>query len=268
MDGELQARRDLASEYSEKADSYVDYWAPILRKFSQPLLDALPLSSALRILEVGCGPGLLLGELRNGAPEGLVVGVDRAEGMVRTALSKAECPVAVMDAERLGLRDGLFDAALCAFVLFHLSDPRACLREIRRVLAPGGSAGVIVWGEDPGTPGKLVWTEEMDAGGAAPEPRHWSVMQHGLMNTPAKVEGLLWDAGFGAVRTWPERFEQPFSLAELLALNIGCGMPGRRLKSLSPSDREACVGRVTARLSRFATEDLVYRTEVICAVAK
>jgi ubiquinone/menaquinone biosynthesis C-methylase UbiE len=51
-----------------------------------------------------------------------------------------------MDAETLDFPHGSFDAALCALGLMYVPDPVAALREMRRVLSPGGRASAAVWG--------------------------------------------------------------------------------------------------------------------------
>ena len=52
-----------------------------------------------------------------------------------------------MDAERLDLPDAAFDVALCALGLMYVPDPAQALREMRRVLRPGGRVVLAVWGE-------------------------------------------------------------------------------------------------------------------------
>lgn len=70
------------------------------------------------------------------ATNATVVGVDRSLGML--ALAPTDALRAVMDAERLALKPRSFNMALAMFVLFHLPDPFAGLREVRRILKDGG----------------------------------------------------------------------------------------------------------------------------------
>ena len=255
----------LAAEYSAKAAAYARHWSPVIRPMAQPLLEALPLSGARHVLDVGAGTGALIPDLQRLAPGATLIAIDRAEGMLRVQASRPRCSRAVMDAAQLALLSESADVALLAFVLFHTPDPRAVLRAVHDALRRGGSIGLVTWGDDPGTPGLTAWTEELNRAGAAPDPRDRSVMQQALMDTPAKVTALLTDAGFAAPRAWTRRFRHQFTLDELLAVQTGCGGPARRLATLPPETAAHCEARVRERLT--ALPELVYEPEVVYGVA-
>src|SRR5687768_2140075 len=101
------------------------------------LLDALALGPADRLLDIGCGGGLLL---RDALPSGAAAtGIDHSDEMVRLARERAPgAEVVLGSAERLPFADGSFTAVAMSIVFFFLPDPIAALRECRRVLAPGG----------------------------------------------------------------------------------------------------------------------------------
>jgi 2-polyprenyl-3-methyl-5-hydroxy-6-metoxy-1,4-benzoquinol methylase len=91
----------------------------------------------LRALDVGCGTGHHLAGLRRRGFE--VAGVDGSPEMVARARAgnpsvRTECA----DVEALPFPSGQFDVVLCIEVLRYLRDPAGCLREIARVLRPGG----------------------------------------------------------------------------------------------------------------------------------
>ena len=93
-----------------------------------------------RVLDAACGPGLYAGELvRRGAQ---VVGFDQSPRMVGLASSRVpEGEFRVHDlGDRIGwLADASVDLALCALAIEYVDDRVAALRELRRVLRPGGA---------------------------------------------------------------------------------------------------------------------------------
>lgn len=259
--------RELAEDYTRRADAYARHWAPVIHPMAEPLLRALPIANATNILDVGAGTGALWPMIEQAAPRARVWGVDASEGMLRAGGHLLRGRACVMNAEQLGTRRSFFDVALLLFSLFHIPDPAAALREIHAALRRGGTLGLVVWGEDPGLPGRDIWTEELDRCGASADPRDPSVMRQSLMDTPAKLTALIEECGFAADRVWSERFTHQFTVERLLATQVHCGLPSRRLESLTAGARRECANRVRGRLQRYSSADLVYRVEVICGIA-
>jgi SAM-dependent methyltransferase len=88
------------------------------------------------ILEVGCGRGELA-ERMSRELDARVVAVDQSERMV--ALTRQRGVEAIVgDVQDLPFRDGIFDAAVAAWMLYHAADLNLALRELQRVLRPDG----------------------------------------------------------------------------------------------------------------------------------
>jgi len=97
-----------------------------------------------RALDVACGSGKLSLELRRLAGDGLIVGLDFSGGMLAVAAEHARGPSYVRgDGLALPFRDAVFDAVTVAFGLRNFAEPERGLREMARVVRPGGRAVVL-----------------------------------------------------------------------------------------------------------------------------
>lgn len=113
------------------------------------LLDALDLRPGLSLLDLGCGPGVLLRALSACTARVRAVGLDAGmERLLQARAAPTAAPLLCSDALRLPFRDAAFDRVLAAEVLEHLPDDAAALRELYRVLAPGGLLALSVPHED------------------------------------------------------------------------------------------------------------------------
>jgi len=103
----------------------------------QRVIDLVEPRPGMRILDLACGPGTLTRRLAElVAPDGEVIGVDLAEGMLELARAAAipNARFELMDISQLAFPDGSFDAATCGHGLQFVPDLGQALRESRRVL--------------------------------------------------------------------------------------------------------------------------------------
>lgn len=152
MDPRLQRR---VQRYGwDKASTYYEgYWSRQLEPAQTCLLEMAALQPGERVLDVACGTGLVTfpaAEAVGG--EGKVVGTDISGQMVELVRAEAQrrgyanTSFERMEAEKLAFDDAGFDAVLCALGLMYVTDARASVAELRRVLKPGGRSVSAVWG--------------------------------------------------------------------------------------------------------------------------
>ncbi len=149
----------------EAAALYEHFFVPALfAQWAQPMLDAATVTRGARVLDVACGTGVLAraAAQRVGAAH-LVVGIDPNEAMLAVA---ADCEPAIAwrtgCAEHMDFDDASFDAVLCQFGLMFFEDRQAGLREMMRVLRPGGALAVAVWDVLEHSPGFAALATMLD----------------------------------------------------------------------------------------------------------
>ncbi len=135
----------------QSAEALAKSRAPRFRpEWRSTIIGYFGLAPGMRVLEVGCGPGTLAPYLAHGiAPGGRVVGVDLdadfvslARKAAETSDQRASVAYEVADAYALPFADGSFDAAVSYTGIGVLTDPERAVREMRRVVRPGGIVAV------------------------------------------------------------------------------------------------------------------------------
>jgi SAM-dependent methyltransferase len=140
------------------------------------------------VLEIGCGHGRTLARIAE-APCDHLAGIDPSEVMVRVArrrmqrwIAAGRADVSLASSTKIPHSDGRFDAALAVHVVYFWNEPLADLREIRRVLRPGGR---VLLGYRPRDEQLLA---ELPATVYA-------------LRSVEEIEGLLGESGFAEIRS-------------------------------------------------------------------
>lgn len=163
------------------ADSYVRFMGRFSALLSAPFADVglAGVDPAGRVLDVGCGPGVLTLELVKRHGETNVSAVDPVEGFVRAAAAAyPAADVRVASAEHLPYPDDTFVASLAQLVVHFMSDPVAGLAEMGRVTVPGGRVSACVWDNAGGNGAlsafwRVVHRCDPAAAGEAARPGSW-----------------------------------------------------------------------------------------------
>lgn len=182
----------LANGYSRAALHYDALAGQMYVAGIRRLLPRATVPPMAAILDVGCGTGVnMLEAARWFAPTRRLCGIDISPGMAAVARSKAAAfgipaEITVGDAEQLPYPDNTFDLVLCNSVLHWFKDRGRALREMHRVLRPGGQLLLL--------------------GATAPAFQEWFALLDGLMHA--------------ATRSRPQSTIPPLPTAAEIATNM------------------------------------------------
>lgn len=141
------------------AEAYDRFMGRYSGRLAAPFADLAGVRPGQRVLDVGCGPGALTGELVARLGPESVAAVDPSSQFVAAAGERHRgVEVRHGTAEALPFDDDAFDVALAQLVVHFMADPVAGLREMTRVTRPSGVVAACVWdhGGDQG-PLSVFW---------------------------------------------------------------------------------------------------------------
>jgi len=138
----------------DAAKIYEEVYLPAMFKEWCPLVvEAANIQKGHRVIDVACGTGALAITVSDHVgTEGTTAGIDINEGMLNIARSKSSS-VECAPAEALPFEDDNFNCAVSQFGLMYFENRENAIREMMRVLRPGGSLAVVVWDELEHNPG-------------------------------------------------------------------------------------------------------------------
>jgi SAM-dependent methyltransferase len=132
------------SGWDSNIGGYDAAFGAVTRQTVRSMLDAARVAPGMQVLDVCSGPGMLTaGALLRGAE---AIGLDfSAEAVELACRLVPNGRFQQGDAQALPFAEASFDAVLCGYGLMHVPEPALAMREMLRVLRPGGRAALSVW---------------------------------------------------------------------------------------------------------------------------
>jgi ubiquinone/menaquinone biosynthesis C-methylase UbiE len=159
---------------------------------SAPLADLAGVIAGQRVLDVGCGPGVLTAELVKRLGPAAVSAVDPSEPFITAARARnPEVTVVRASAEELPFPDQAFDAALAQLVVHFMSDPVSGLAEMARVTRRDGVVAACVW-DHAGDQGPLTpfWQAARELDPEVEDESHLAGAREGHLGELFEAAGL------------------------------------------------------------------------------
>jgi ubiquinone/menaquinone biosynthesis C-methylase UbiE len=229
MDDPLrQAKAKAAATYDAAADHFDDAPLGFWERIGKRTIDRLALSAGAKILDVGCGTGAsALPAAETVGAKGSVIGIDLSARLLDRARSKAKArgitnvEFRAADMTSLGYPDGHFDAVVSVFSIFFVPDMEGLVRELWRMVRPGGKLAVTTWGPRIFEPAYARWQTAL----RQERPDLYSVFNPwDRITEPEAVRRLLRDGGATNFEVAAENGMQELRSAEdwwIVALGSG-----------------------------------------------
>lgn len=170
------------------------------------MVEALELTPGATVLDLAAGTGTSSAAIARAGAR--VVAADFSLGMMSEGRRRgAPVPFVGADAQHLPFAEHAFDAAVISFGLRNVQDPRAGLREMVRVVRPGGTVVVCEFSTPTARPFRLVYERYLlralpaVARRLAPNPDAYDYLAESILEWPAQEELRTWLQDAGLSRT-------------------------------------------------------------------
>ncbi len=206
------AKIKAAMAYNSAADHFDDTPLAFWSVYGRRTVERLGLLPGATVLDIGCGTGAsALPAAEIVGPGGKVLGVDLAEKLLEQARVKAaqrqlqNVEFRLGDMSALGFPDNHFDAVVSVFSIFFVPDMEAQVRELWRMVRPGGKLAITTWGPRFFGPAYTVWREAV----RAERPDLYSAFNPwDRITSPEQVHALLQSGGVTDAEIIPESGNQ------------------------------------------------------------
>src|SRR4051812_42957379 len=147
---DLSMSDPVVIEYAKAAKDYDQTWAFYVDTTTRETLRRMPMTPTSRVLDVGCGTGELLMRLRAKYPDAMLAGLDPVAEMLAVASDKlsGKEDLRIGYADSLPWASGSFDVVVSCNMFHYISHPVEALREMARVIRPGGALVLTDWCDD------------------------------------------------------------------------------------------------------------------------
>jgi ubiquinone/menaquinone biosynthesis C-methylase UbiE len=201
-----------AMTYNSASDHFDDTPLAFWSVYGRRTVERLGLLPGATVLDIGCGTGAsALPAAEIVGPGGKVLGIDLAEKLLEQARVKAaqrqlqNVEFRLGDMTALGLPDNHFDAVVSVFSIFFVPDMEAQVRELWRMVRPGGKLAITTWGPRFFGPVYTVWREAV----RTERPDLYSAFNPwDRITSPEEVHALLQSGGVTDAEIVPESGNQ------------------------------------------------------------
>jgi SAM-dependent methyltransferase len=202
-----------------------------------------------RVLDVGCGTGLLVSAVAAAAPQSVIVGIDPSLPSVQYARTRFADPRITIDhgnALDLPYPTGSFDHTLSLLVLMFIPHPEQAASEMRRVTRPGGTVAACTWDREGLEMSSLFWEVALrvdpESAGRAERPLR--------LDQPGQLAALWYATGLEDVEESVLEMRMDFTSFDDYWQPIlqGSGPNGVYVAGLSPEHRDALRRALQERL--------------------